>query len=499
MNWPTRPIIYEIHTYIWLNDLSQIFQRNITLANVPTEIWDAIAELHIDAVWLMGIWERSPLGRAIAMDNSGLVQDFSHKLPDFDPDDNVGSAYCIRNYKIDAALGSEMDLSVVRQALGKRGIRLILDFVPNHCALDHAWVAEHPDYFIRGNQQNYTDDPTAYFQVGGYFLARGRDPNSSAWPDVAQLNLFSRGLRDALMENLRNIAQQCDGLRCDMAMLVLNDIFKQTWALSAGEDIQEEFWTEAIRTIRKEKPDFLFIAECYWDTEWQLQQLGFDFCYDKRLYDRLVYENAESIRTHLTANLDYQAKLIRFIENHDESRATVAFGVDPLGSISQSRYYAAAIIAASLPGAKLFYEGQFEGRQIGGSVFLRRRFNEIVDTELAGFYARLLKIIDDPLIRKGDWNLLDCEGWPENQSFKNLLAWAYSLDGEYCLIVVNFSSVDAQGAIKLPWTELLDKTICLNDLLHDQNYQRVGIELISQGLFVEMPPWGIHWFSFNLT
>ena len=154
-----------------------------------------------------------------------------------------------------------------------------------------------------------------------------------------------------------------------------------------------------ISAVKKIVPDFLFIAEAYWDLEWELQQKGFDFCYDKRLYDRLEHENAESVRLHLCADLAYQEKLLRFLENHDEPRAAAAFPAE--------KERAAAIVTSTLPGARMFHEGQFEGRKVRLPVFLGRRPEEPVDTELLDFYRKLLAAINSPVFREGQWSL--CE------------------------------------------------------------------------------------------
>jgi len=156
-----------------------------------------------------------------------------------------------------------------------------------------------------------------------------------------------------VIETVSSIASQCDGLRCDMAMLLLNQIFERTWGSRAGQRPSTEYWGDVVPAIKKEHPDFRFIAEAYWDLEWELQQRGFDFCYDKRLYDRLEHENAESVRLHLCADLGYQEKLLRFLENHDEPRAAAAFPA--------AKEKAAAVTVSTLPGARLFHEGQFEG------------------------------------------------------------------------------------------------------------------------------------------
>src|SRR2546428_5111286 len=126
--WPARPIIYEINTWVWLNDLSSQYQSTITLGTVPSAEWDAIAALGVDAVWLMGVWERSPAGIRIANENANLQADFRQALPDYTPADNIGSAYCVRRYVVDEHLGGAAGLAVARQMLAQRGLRLILDF-----------------------------------------------------------------------------------------------------------------------------------------------------------------------------------------------------------------------------------------------------------------------------------------------------------------------------------------------------------------------------------
>ncbi|SPE23893.1 Alpha amylase, catalytic region (fragment) [Candidatus Sulfopaludibacter sp. SbA3] len=255
---------------------------------MPPAEWDSLADYGFDAVWLMGVWERSPAGIAIANRNRGLLDEFRRALPDFHPLDNVGSPYCVRRYVADQLLGGPQGLSAARKELAKRGVRLILDFVPNHVAPDHAWANDHPEYFIQGSDEDLANAPAAYLRVAERVIACGRDPYFPAWPDVLQLNAFHPGLRQAVRDTVTSIADQCDGIRCDMAMLLENPIFERTWGARAGERPATEYWAEVIPAMKRSYPDFLFMAEAYWDREWDLQQQGFDFCYDKRLYDRLV-------------------------------------------------------------------------------------------------------------------------------------------------------------------------------------------------------------------
>ena len=182
------------------------------MASVPEAEWNALAAYGFDAVWLMGVWERSPAGIAISNRNENLLDDFEQALPDFRKQDNVGSPYCVRRYVVDQRLGGPEGLASARRELAKRKIRLILDFVPNHVALDHPWVVAHPEYFIQGNTDDANKDPASFIKVGERVFACGRDPYFPAWQDVLQLNAFQPGLRQAMLEAVSSIAGQCDGI-----------------------------------------------------------------------------------------------------------------------------------------------------------------------------------------------------------------------------------------------------------------------------------------------
>jgi len=473
--------MYLINTWVWLHDLGKNKKSPLTLATVPKKEWDAIANLNVDAVWFMGVWERSPAGIAVAMGNQGLLDDFRRALPDFTAADNVGSPYCVRRYQVDQYLGGREGLAKARKELAKRGMRLILDFVPNHVAPDHQWVTDHPEYFIQGDNGDLMREPGAYITAGGHVFACGRDPFFPAWPDVLQLNAFNESLRTAIIDTVTDIARQCDGVRCDMAMLVMNDIFQRTWGERAGERPEEEYWPKLINTVRAAHPDFLFMAEAYWDLEWELQQQGFDFCYDKKLYDQLEHCAAESVRLHLCADMPYQERLVRFIENHDEPRAAATF--------SPQKERAVAITTMTLPGAVLLHEGQFEGRKVRLPVFLGRRPDEPPDMVLRTFYLALLDVIAKEGLRKGEWRLCGREGWPDNQSFRNLIAWFWLGDNARHLIIVNLRESSAQGRIHVPGKEIPGRTWRLDDLLSGETWDRDGDEMGGEGLYIDLGPW----------
>ena len=484
--WPDQPVIYEINTAVWLNGLARAAGRPVTLADVAAADWDAAVPAGVDAVWLMGVWERSPAGLELANVNPELQASFAQALPDLRPQDIIGSPYCVRQYVVDAAFGGTEALAAARAALAERGARLILDYVPNHVAPDHPWVSSRPDLFVRGTEDDIKADPEGWMAVGGQVLAHGRDPYFPPWPDVVQLDAFSPATRAVTAEVLAEIAGQCDGIRCDMAMLMTNQVFAKTWGGRTGPEPAAEFWPAVLGQLRARHPETVLIAEAYWDMEWPLQQQGFNFCYDKRLYDRIVGEDASAVRDHLRADLSYQSRLLRFLENHDEPRIA-----DRLPSDAER---AAAVAVATLPGATMWHEGQFEGRRVRPPVFLARRPDEAPDADLANWYHALLAAVAGHRVRAGAWRLLEPGGWPDNQSCRNLAAWSWAgdHDGARHAVVVNLSGQPAQARIRLDGPDLTGRSWQLTDILTQSMFERDGDELAGPGLFVALGPWQFH-------
>jgi len=241
--------------------------------------------------------------------------------------------------------------------------------------------------------------------------------------------------------------------------------------------------------VRAMSPDFVFMAEVYWDMEWILQQQGFDFTYDKRLYDRLREARARAVREHLQADLDYQKRSARFLENHDEPRAAATFPPDV--------HRAAAVITFLCPGLRFFHQGQFEGYRKRISPHLARGPDEPVDQGLKHFYDRLLDVLRNPMARNGQWRLLECvPAWDGNPSSDAFIAYGLQgAEGQRLLACVNYAPHQSQCYVRLPFSDLGGGSWRLRDLLGDAYYERDGNDLLSRGLYLDLPPWGHHVFE----
>ncbi|HYD50454.1 MAG TPA: alpha-amylase family glycosyl hydrolase [Terriglobales bacterium] len=479
-----RLSIFEVSAGLLVSPAAD--QSGLGLAGVPPGYWQQLASAGFDYVWLMGVWQRSEAARAQALAHPDVRRDYDRALPGWTNGDVAASPYAIKQYRIEPRFGDAGTVAEIRRNCRDLGMGLILDFVPNHLARDHDWTVAAPQRFVRATPEVKALAPEIFFAAAPEVdLAYGKDPNFPPWTDTVQLNYFCAETRAAMIAELLAIAAHCDGVRCDMAMLALNDVFERTWGWAApGARPSVEFWQEAIAEVRQRFPEFLFIAEAYWGLEPQLLELGFDYAYDRALYDLLRHGDAASVRHHLQRIDDRVDAYVHFLENHDEERALTAFGAE--------RGRAAAVAMATMPGMKLIHDGQLEGRRVRVPVQLRRRPDEDRDPHMERFYRRLLTATNcDPMAA---WRIEHATpAWSGDVSHAHLLAWSWSYQQQSWLAVINFSAQPAQGRIF--WIVSEAGEVELYDVLTDERFVRTAIELRDPGLYVDLPAWASHVFA----
>ncbi len=496
LNTTSHAVLYEVNTRVLLNELSAREGKSVTLSRIPEALLDEWQQLGFDAVWLMGVWTTGKLSREIARSHEGLREEYRRALPDVTDDDIAGSPYAVASYSVARALGGARALASLRKKLAERNMGLILDFVSNHTARDHSWVSAHPEYYVNGRDGDEVDKPDVFFRVrtkkGQRTLAFGRDPHFPGWTDTAQLNPYHPAARKAMIDTLLKIADLCDGVRCDMAMLLLRDTFMRTWgdlSVPNGDLLQTEFWEEAIETVHQTHPEFVFIAEAYWNMEWPLQQLGFRYTYDKTLYDRLLREGAGAVYDHLKAEMVYQQRCVRFLENHDEQRIAQAIP-------NEWWHYAAATIAATVPGMFLVHDGQMEGRRVKVPVQLTRRPAEELSVPTKAFYTKLLSCLQADVFRNGSWRLLGTRAaWQGNHSYQNVIPYLWRNDHACCFIVVNYAPYNSQCYVDLYLEGLEGRTFEFRDQMSPAVYVRDREGLEHKGMYFDLPGYGLHIFD----
>jgi hypothetical protein len=489
---PSHPHLYEINTRTWLEQLSARQKRNITLADVPDAEWDALANLGFNIIWLMGVWKRSEESRRINLENAANFPQFDRALPGWKPEDVISSPYAVAGYVPDVRIGTWDSLDAAREKLRTRGMALFLDFVGNHTALDHPWMREHPEFYVQAGQQEFQQSPSLYYQLktpqGTHYIALAKDPYFPPWIDVAQLNHFSPAMRAAQLADLRTIASHCDGVRCDMAMLQLKDIFASIWLhlLSGMKPPAKEFWTEARATV----PRLVLLAEAYWGTEQRLLDLGFSFAYDKTLYDAVRDINIPQARSRLASSAEQQSHFSRFMENHDEPRRPEAFG--------NERLAADGTLMGTLPGMRFYHQGELEGRRIRLPITLRIAADEPPDPVSQAFFQKILRITRQDAFHEGEWKLLEL--LPEGDAPPDgLIAYEWRSAKAWKVIAANVTGSAAQGRLRLGDRVCAKQQYILFDELNEVNYPRSGEELYNVGLFIRREGFQAHIFDVTIA
>lgn len=482
-----HPLLYEVHTRQWLAELGAR-----SLDAVADDVLAELAGRGVTHLWLMGVWPTGPRSRAEAVAHAGLRAGYDLALPGWTDDDVRGSPYAVADYRVAPEFGGDPALAALRARLHRRGIGVVLDFVPNHTGLDHGWLAAHPERFVSA--------PRAFpdsFPSGSRFIAHGRDPYFPGWTDTAQLEYRRAATRTAMRDVLASIADRCDGVRCDMAMLELEGVFARTWqAVPADGDVAGsaeagEFWADAIAHVRRARGGFTFLAEAYWGLEGRLCDLGFDYVYDKHLYDLLVHDRPWDVQPHLLGLGPHTAHRAHFLENHDEPRAA--------STLSPDLHRAAALLVLGLPGMRFLHHGQLAGARRFARIQLGRRADEPPDPAIAAIYDPLLAALAASPVGRGDARLLaPRRAWDDNPTAGcfTVVQWrARGADDRFDLVVVNLAPHRAQCRVVPDVPGLAGRTWHLADRIGPERWLRDGGELASTGLFLDLPPRGAQLFE----
>lgn len=471
-----NPHLLEIPTRPWLDRLSRTAGRRLTLADVPDDVLDDIARRGFHAVWLMGVWTTGERARRLSLYYPDLLASYERLQPDWTPGDVQGSPYSIGAYEVAPALGDRTALATLRRRLAERGLALMLDLVPNHVGIDHPWLDTNPDVFVPGTPRQLAAEPTNWFVHvrdgrDDRIYAHGRDPNFIGWSDTVQVDLRHRAGREAMCAVVRDLASQCDALRCDVAMLVLSEVLERTWG-PGRPDEAAEFWPEAIRAAREVDPDFLFLAEVYWGLGGRLRELGFDYVYEKDLTDALAGDDLGALDGYFARSAEDLAGGAHFLENHDEKRAA---------ALLEHRHAAAAVLAYSLPGLRFFYDGQREGRREHVPVQLARDAAETDAAETIEFYERLHAALAGDVWQHGTWSALPA---PEGPGVRGCL---WTTKTACALAIANYGDAEASTHVSIPVT--FPGAIRQTELLGGATKEAPGGDL-ADGVHVRLDAWG---------
>jgi hypothetical protein len=482
-----NPSLYQLNPRTYLSSI----RRDANLDDVPDSLIEWLSRTGFDWLWLVGVWTVGPTSQAISRGNDTWRREFVKTLPDVQDSDICGSPFAVQSYTVDPRLGGEAALAGLRARLARCGIKLLLDFVPNHISFDHEWVSSRPDFLIEGNTTLLTTDPLVWTRVAsGRIFAYGRDPNFPGWCDTLQLNYFNPELRNHMKRELLGIASRCDGARCDMAMLLEPEVFRKTWGSAPATRDPDivPFWPEAIKAVRSEHPKFVFMAEVYWDYEFKLQQHGFDYTYDKTLYDRVLHRDGAYLRSHLIAPSGYQRKMVHFLENHDEDRIA--------SKLSVAEHRAAAALSFLAPGMRFFHDGQLSGNKIRVPIHLSRAPQEKQSPEIVELYDKLIPIIHSPIAKHGTWHLLDTrQAWAGNRTNENFICYLLEHPLGSLLVTANYASYRGQCFVRVPDRAWLDGIVEFHDHLSHERLVRAASDIRERGLFLDSSEWQTHVFK----
>ena len=425
VDWMPRTVMLAKSTYVWLDQLSRQYSRNIyRLDHIPDEELDLLARRGFNALWLIGLWERSRASQKI-------------KQMCGNPD-AVASAYSLMDYNIAEDLGGEQAYNNLKERASKRGIRLASDMVPNHMGIDSRWVVEHPDWFLslpyspypsyRFEGPDVSNDPRVEIKIEDHYFDRtdaavvfrrrdkwsndtrfiyhGNDGTSFPWNDTAQLNYLQAQVREGVIQTILHVARMFPIIRFDAAMTLTKLHYQRLWFPQPGTGgaipsraehgltkeefdraMPHEFWRELVDRVAAEVPGTLLLAEAFWLLEgYFVRTLGMHRVYNSAFMNMMRDEENANYRSVIKNTLEFDPEVLKryvnFMNNPDERTAVDQFG-------KGDKYFGVCTVMATLPGLPMFGHGQIEGySEKYGMEFRRAYKNEEPDPWLIARHER---------------------------------------------------------------------------------------------------------------
>ncbi|EOQ97605.1 alpha amylase, catalytic domain protein [Leptospira wolbachii serovar Codice str. CDC] len=433
----------------------------LDLKKSPSFLW-------ADEIWFMGVWKNSPKSRSIARNMPELQPNYHSVKENLELEDIYGSPYSIFEYLPDPLVSKEKDLTNLYTNIKRLGKKLILDFVPNHIAIDSPLVDTNPNLFLIANES--VSSRNSFLHPNGNVYVHGRDPYFDGWTDTIQWDFSNPNVEKKHIEILKSIAKQCDGVRCDMAMLLLPDVFEKTHGKKSFYD-----WACVIQAVREEYPHFKFYAEAYWGMEDRLLSLGFNASYDKSMYDAFKNQNFNFISQNLRQNSGLRN--IRFLENHDEERAKHQFG-------DNSHIYFSLLCATDC--ILLFHAGQEMGFTKKIPVQMIHTDEEKPNLNSIEFYERAFAVT-----AKRQENSMVF--WPDYKEYNGRSVFVKSIETENITELFLWNEQTSEVSGWIPFQEGIQFQPSLTDIVTGNTYPQTKSE---QGIYFKLAPNQVQWFIF---
>ncbi len=487
-DWMPRLILVAKSTYVWLDQLSRQYGRDIrTLDAIPGAELATLAQRGITGLWLIGLWERS---RASARIKQLRGQP-----------DAVASAYSLDDYAIAQDLGGPAALDSLRRRAADHGVRLASDMVPNHMGIDSRWVIDHPDWFLSldaspfpayaFNGPDLSDDDRVGIRIDDHYydasdaavvfqrvdratgnvryVYHGNDGTTFPWNDTAQLDYSKEDVREAVIRTIVAVAHQFPVIRFDAAMVLAKRHIERLWFPEPGAGgaipsragrgmsrrafealMPHEFWREVVDRVAVEAPGTLLLAEAFWLLEgYFVRTLGMHRVYNSAFMNMLRDEQNDEYRMVMKNTLEFDpailGRFVNFMSNPDEKTAVEQFGTG-------DKYFGVAAMLATLPGLPMLGHGQVEGyREQYGMEFRRARLQEAVDSGLLAHHERTIF----PLLHRRaqfagseSFRLYDFETGPD-QVNEDVFAYTNcGQDGERSLVLFHNRYADVHGRLR---------------------------------------------------